>query len=537
MGAKSPLARVFVHDADDGESEAAVMPSDDFNDPYARKAAILRGLGLDSGRGGSGPPNCELTTVAVPRTRLEASLVVHGSAIQVDLEYMPHGDLDLALAVHGAKYVRYIATAWDRWAALAPEKRCRFFRMETETKFKRNTKHWSANVPALVPSNFVSRTCPNAQPGTDVHAQTCWYHTDDDTPVFKGLLPSLAGDMEMLKNIIYQMETDLKGDLRNVENVYYYALTSHPGHHAGHTHAGGYCYLNNAGILAKALCASGLNLTRIAILDVDYHAGNGTSSLFYSDPDILVTSIHADPNHDYPWNSGYADEIGLGRGQGKTVNVPLRSGANWGDDYQPALKKTLHTIDQHDAQVLIVSLGIDTHTDDPVQEKATAGMDLTLADYEQMGAMIASAKLPTVFVQEGGYNLESAGSIIQSIFRGMEDGFHLRFQERGESPEVIQANVLQGLERGFPARFEDKGPVRMPVRNKNDVSSSSSESESEDDDVKSLGPKSPVQKSPGVKSPKSEKEASLKSPKAVKEKTPTPKKEPEKKKKGVWFGF
>ena len=98
---------------------------------------------------------------------------------------------------------------------------------------------WSAGVPALVPSNFVNRTDRNARPGVDVHAETCWYHTDGDTPVFKGLAPSLAGDMRVVAAIVASMETELRRGLQNDENAYYYALMSHPGHHAGFSNAGG----------------------------------------------------------------------------------------------------------------------------------------------------------------------------------------------------------------------------------------------------------------------------------------------------------
>ena len=135
---------------------------------------------------------------------------------------------------------------------------------------------------------------------------------------------------------------------------------------------------------------------------MDYHAGNGTAALFYDDPDVLVCSIHADPNGDYPWNAGYAEDVGCGRGQGKTVNVPLPKGATWANGYEAALEQCLRKIDAHDAQALIVSLGADAHEDDPVQERATAGIALTLKDYQRMGRAIASARnVPTVFTQEG----------------------------------------------------------------------------------------------------------------------------------------
>lgn len=546
MGGKPPLARVYVHDADlgdgGGECEAG-MPVDDFNDPYARKAAILRGLGLHAGaRAPEGYPNAQLVTVPVPRTRVEASLAVRGDRVSLELKYLPHVDLDAALAVHGAAYVRYLATAWDRWCRTPPENRCRFFRRPLPNRNRDEERGrvggWSAGVPALVPSNFVNRTFRNAQPGVGVHAETCWYHTDGDTPVFKGLAPSLAGDMRVVRAVVAAMETELRRGLQNDENAYYYALVSHPGHHAGFSSAGGYCYLNNAAVLARALAASSLSLTRVAILDVDYHAGNGTAALFYDDPDVLVCSVHADPGGDYPWNAGYGDELGCGRGQGKTANVPLPPGATWENGYAAALESCLRKIDAHDAQALIVSLGVDAHEDDPVQERATAGIALNLEDYERMGRAIASARRPTVFAQEGGYNPETAGAVVRAVFAGMEAGFRQADPERGASAASIERDVLEDLKRKFPLRGYGGAKSPRPA----DSQSSESASESEEDaetPARVNAPGSPRSaKSPKSPSTPRQAPASPKSPKATAKNAPTPtqaKKEPEKKKKRGWF--
>ena len=525
------------------------MPLDDFNDPYARKQAILRGLGLDTGgRAPEGYPNAQLVTVPVPRTRVEASLAVRGDRVSLELEYLAHGDMDAALAVHGAAYVRYLATAWDRWCRTPPENRCRFFRRPLPESASRaihdRVGGWSAGVPALVPSNFVNRTDRNARPGVDVHAETCWYHTDGDTPVFKGLAPSLAGDMRVVAAIVASMETELRRGLQNDENAYYYALMSHPGHHAGFSNAGGYCYLNNAAVLARALAASSLDATRVAILDVDYHAGNGTAALFYDDPDVLVCSIHADPNGDYPWNAGYAEDVGCGRGQGKTVNVPLPKGATWANGYEAALEQCLRKIDAHDAQALIVSLGADAHEDDPVQERATAGIALTLKDYQRMGRAIASARnVPTVFTQEGGYAPETAGAVVRAVFAGMEAGFRRADPERGASAASIERDVMADLERTFPRR--GYGGSKAPHADSESESSESESAESASPSATAPRVKKNAPGSPGgAKSPKSpstprQAAASPKSPKASAKKAPTPaqaKKEPEKKKKRGWFG-
>ena len=130
-----------------------------------------------------------------------------------------------------------------------------------------------------------------------------------------------------------------------------------PGHHCGRDYLGGYSYLSNAAIAAEHAIASGKK--RVAILDVDYHHGNGTQDIFYNRADILYVSIHADPVMDYPYYWGHADETGAAAGVGATLNLPLPRGTDW-SGYQPALQKALERIGQHEPELLIVSYGADT---------------------------------------------------------------------------------------------------------------------------------------------------------------------------------
>ena len=167
----------------------------------------------------------------------------------------------------------------------------------------------------------------------------------------------------------------------------------------------------------------GKKYEKVAILDVDYHCGNGTISIFWDRPDVFVASIHADPSGDYPWNSGFADQIGEGPGEGKTLNLPLTPGAGWAE-YEKALRAALAAIKDFGAEAIVVSLGLDTHRDDPVQEKATAGMGLTSEDYFEMGKLLAGANLQLAFVQEGGYQVAVAGQLVAQVFRGVEAEFN-----------------------------------------------------------------------------------------------------------------
>ena len=106
-----------------------------------------------------------------------------------------------------------------------------------------------------------------------------------------------------------------------------FALCRPPGHHAGRDYLGGYCFLNNAAIVAAEARCRGL--APVAILDIDYHHGNGTQDIFAADPDILFVSIHADPATDYPFFWGHADERGVGAGTGATLNLPLPRGTDF----------------------------------------------------------------------------------------------------------------------------------------------------------------------------------------------------------------
>jgi acetoin utilization deacetylase AcuC-like enzyme len=185
-----------------------------------------------------------------------------------------------------------------------------------------------------------------------------------------------------------------------------FALCRPPGHHAGRDFAGGYCYLNNACIAAKYLSSPSLGGTegaRVALLDVDYHAGNGTQDIFYDSPEVLTISLHADPNRQYPYFVGYADESGTGPGQGYHRNFPLPVGT---DDaaYLQTLDQALALIRSFAPRYLVLSFGADIFQGDPLGDLA-----VTTAGFAAIGQRVAGLGLPTVIVMEGGYNTEVLG--------------------------------------------------------------------------------------------------------------------------------
>ncbi len=191
-----------------------------------------------------------------------------------------------------------------------------------------------------------------------------------------------------------------------------FALCRPPGHHAGADYFGGYCYLNNAAIAARAAAARGLG--PVAVLDVDYHHGNGTQDIFYEDGGVFFASIHADPRTDFPYFWGHAEERGAGPGEGANLNLPLPRGTGWAE-YDSALGKALEAIAAFGAKTLIVSYGADTFAEDPIAQFA-----LTTDDMQRMGARIASLGLPTVTVMEGGYNVAELGRNVAAFIAGLE---------------------------------------------------------------------------------------------------------------------
>jgi acetoin utilization deacetylase AcuC-like enzyme/GNAT superfamily N-acetyltransferase len=193
-----------------------------------------------------------------------------------------------------------------------------------------------------------------------------------------------------------------------------YALVRPPGHHAERGTFGGFCYFNNAAIAAHYLSKFG----KVVILDVDYHHGNGQQDIFYDRSDVLTISIHGDPDFAYPYFTGFADEIGVGPGEGFNLNLPLPEIQD-GAQYREMLQQTLEAIREFDPAFLVVALGLDPAKGDP-----TGSWLLTAKDFEQNGRMIGDLHLPTLVVQEGGYRTRTLGVNARHFFRGLVSSCH-----------------------------------------------------------------------------------------------------------------
>ncbi len=194
-----------------------------------------------------------------------------------------------------------------------------------------------------------------------------------------------------------------------------YALVRPPGHHAAVDSLGGFCYFNSTAIAANYLSHYG----KVAILDIDYHHGNGQQEIFYQRQSVLTVSIHADPDFEYPYFFGFKNEIGKGLGEGFNINYPLPRGVG-GGLYLRALKKALRNIRAYAPDFLVIALGFDTARGDP-----TGTWKLNKNDFLAVGRMIGALCIPLTVVQEGGYNIRNLGINARYFFTGLWEGMYL----------------------------------------------------------------------------------------------------------------
>ncbi len=192
-----------------------------------------------------------------------------------------------------------------------------------------------------------------------------------------------------------------------------YALCRPPGHHAGPDRAGGFCFLNNSALAATVLRE---RFSRVAILDIDLHHGNGTQDIFYYRGDVWTGSLHADPTDFYPFFWGGANEEGMGEGLGANVNLPLPLGSD-GATFIEALENLIARMEAFRPEAVVIAVGLDAHRDDPL-----AGMALETEDFAVVGRRLARLAQPAVLVQEGGYPTEYLGDNLAAFMKGFTGG-------------------------------------------------------------------------------------------------------------------
>lgn len=253
------------------------------------------------------------------------------------------------------------------------------------------------NYPSVFPYNLYADNRNKLKNNLARHGQ---YSFDLYTPMFKDTFENALSSA----SLAYEIASDLREGKIEVG----YAMCRPPGHHAEPAKMGGYCYLNNSAIAAEYLSAK----AKVAILDVDFHHGNGTQAIFYERWDVLTVSIHADPNWKFPFFSGFANEKGKGEGEGKNFNYPMPKDTT-DNQYQRVLETAIKKISSFKAEYLVVALGLDTHRDDPI-----GGFALTTNYYTKMATSIRSMGLPTAIIQEGGYNTKLLGTNVVAFLAG-----------------------------------------------------------------------------------------------------------------------
>ena len=190
-----------------------------------------------------------------------------------------------------------------------------------------------------------------------------------------------------------------------------YGLCRPPGHHAARAAYGGYCFFNNAAVVAHHVAST--SGAKVTVLDLDYHHGNGTQQIFYGRSDVQFVSLHGDPARAYPYLTGFADETGAGAGSGANVNVPLPAGTDDGQ-YVARLEEVCERISAFGPSCLVVSLGVDTFHGDPISDLA-----LTADGFERCGRVVAELGYPTVVLQEGGYADDDLGENVRRWLLGV----------------------------------------------------------------------------------------------------------------------
>ncbi|CAN5779274.1 histone deacetylase family protein [soil metagenome] len=284
-------------------------------------------------------------------------------------------------AVHDAGLVRFLSSAWD--------------------EYQRDVKPSHDVVPdVFAMPGLRAGMGPSSEPA-QVSGRLGWWCFETTTPLTSGTYDAARSAVDCA---LGAADAVLGGA------PLAYGLCRPPGHHATTSLYGGYCFFNNAAIAAVHLAVAGGG--RVAVLDVDYHHGNGTQQIFYERDDVLFASLHGDPARAYPYHTGFADEIGAGRGRGCNCNVPLAAGTD-DDAYLTSLEQALGAVDAFDPAVIVVSLGVDTYVDDPMCDLA-----LTTDGMGRCGAAVAALGRPLVVLQEGGYADDALGANVRSWLLG-----------------------------------------------------------------------------------------------------------------------
>ncbi len=290
----------------------------------------------------------------------------------------PHQyNIDAITRIHDPEFLHFLETCWDDWTA---------------------SGYKGEAIAACWPARGMQQRIPD-----HIEGKLGYYALAAETAISNGTWEAARASVE----VALTAQSAIRDGAREA-----FALCRPPGHHAASDMFGGYCFINNAAVAAQAFIDQGAS--RVALLDVDFHHGNGSQAIFYDRDDVMFLSLHGDPRDAFPHFLGYADEVGQGTGEGFNHNYPLGPGTNfktWGSALDDACQK----IRNYGPDALVISLGVDTFEHDPI-----SFFKLTSDDFKRYGATIANLGLPTLFVMEGGYAVEEIGINTVNVLQGYE---------------------------------------------------------------------------------------------------------------------
>ena len=279
--------------------------------------------------------------------------------------------------VHDTGFINFLETCWSDWSAAG-------FKGEA--------------IPTIWPSRGMQERIPS-----HIEGKLGYYAMAAETAISNGTWEAARASAD----VALTAQAELSNGAGEA-----FALCRPPGHHAASDMFGGYCFINNAAVVSQAFIDQGAS--RVALLDVDFHHGNGSQAIFYDRDDVMFLSLHGDPREAFPHFLGYADETGQGKGEGFNHNYPMMPGTTY-KTWAEALTDACGKIANYAPDALVVSLGVDTFENDPI-----SFFKLTSDDFKRYGALLAGLNLPTLFVMEGGYAVDEIGVNAVNVLQGYE---------------------------------------------------------------------------------------------------------------------
>ncbi|MDH3537674.1 MAG: histone deacetylase family protein [Gammaproteobacteria bacterium] len=286
--------------------------------------------------------------------------------------------IDAVTRIHDADFIGFLETCWDEWEGAG-------FRGEAIATC------WPAR-------GMQQHRVPHHIEGKLGH-----YALAAETSICNGTWEAARASV----NVALTAQAALRDGAKSA-----FALCRPPGHHAAADMFGGYCFINNAAVAVQAFIDQGAS--RVALLDVDFHHGNGSQAIFYDRDDVMFLSLHGDPREAFPHFLGYADETGRGAGEGFNHNYPMGPGTNY-KTWAAALADACGKISNYAPDALVISLGVDTFERDPI-----SFFKLSSDDFKRYGATIGGLDLSTLFIMEGGYAVEEIGVNAVNVLEGFE---------------------------------------------------------------------------------------------------------------------